>query len=152
MYINYLQAMSKHLKTKIIEGLKYVGFEFVPLPTGSTEPTPEPLPDDAVVINSTDVLTEDFNSLGGAALDPSTDTKTGIAVASTLPQGWKIERNTTAPRQLGAYADAAEATMYVGGQSLASNAYNGTWNFGATGSDDRAVGGCWSRCVPSFGL
>ena len=110
-------------------------------PTPTPEPEPEPLPDDAVVLNSTAVVTEDFNSLGGAALDPSTDTKTGIAVASTLPQGWKIERNTTAPRQLGAYADAAEATMYVGGQSLASNAYNGTWNFGATGSDDRAVGG-----------
>ena len=28
--------MSKHLKTKVIEGLKYVGFVFEPLPAGST--------------------------------------------------------------------------------------------------------------------
>ena len=28
--------MGKHLKTKIIEGLKRSGFEFVPLPAGST--------------------------------------------------------------------------------------------------------------------
>lgn len=84
---------------------------------------------------------ESFDGIGGAEVDPSTDAKTGIAQGSMLPEGWRIERNTNGPRQVGAYTMAADSTMYIGGQSLASNAYNGTWNFGATGSADRAVGG-----------
>lgn len=84
---------------------------------------------------------ETFDSMGGAEADPSKDAKTGIKQGSPLPEGWRIERNTAGPRQVGAYAMAADSTMYIGGQSLAGNAYNGTWNFGATGSQDRAVGG-----------
>ena len=85
--------------------------------------------------------TQDFNGIGGASEDPSTDGKTGIEKDSNLPMGWKIERNLSAPREIGTYDTASDATMYIGGQSLASSAYNGTWNFGATGSDDRAIGG-----------
>ena len=105
-----------------------------------TEPTEQPATE-ALLLTGATPHTEDFNSLGGADVDPSTDAKTGILRASALPQGWRIERNTNAPRQLGTFAAAADTTMYIGGQSLASNAYNGTWNFGATGSSDRAIGG-----------
>lgn len=85
--------------------------------------------------------TQNFNGIGGASEDPSGDTKKGVAKESSLPTGWKIEKNTTGPRTLGTYEGAASVTMYIGGQSLADNSYNGTWNFGATGSDDRAIGG-----------
>ena len=105
-----------------------------------TEPAEQP-ENEALILSSANELTEDFDMLGGADKDPSTDTKTGIAEPSVLPQGWRIERNVTAPRQLGAFSSADTTTMYIGGQSLASNAYNGTWNFGATGSSDRAIGG-----------
>ena len=96
---------------------------------------------EALILTGAQEVTENFDSLGGADKDPSTDTKTGIKESSTLPQGWRIERNLNAPRQLGAFEEAATETMYIGGQALASNAYNGTWNFGATGSADRAIGG-----------
>ena len=99
------------------------------------------VPDNAVMLSDLQTVLQDFNSLGGTEVDPSTDTKTGIAKASTLPQGWRIERNTNSPRQLGTFAAATDTTMYIGGQSLVGSAYNGTWNFGATGSSDRAIGG-----------
>lgn len=94
-------------------------------------------------ITFTDLATymQDFNGIGGASEDPSGDTKKGVEKESSLPTGWKIEKNTTGPRTLGTYEGAASVTMYIGGQSLADNSYNGTWNFGATGSDDRAIGG-----------
>lgn len=111
--------------------------------TRRTEPVdPSDVPDtEAIVLTGSQEVKENFDSLGGADKDPSTDTKTGIKESSTLPQGWRIERNLNAPRQLGAFEEAATETMYIGGQALASNAYNGTWNFGATGSTDRAIGG-----------
>jgi len=84
---------------------------------------------------------QDFDCLGGADVDPSTDAKTGIKRGSTLPQGWRVERNQNGPRQSGSYLEASDTTQYIGGQSLASNAYNGTWNLGGTGSTDRAIGG-----------
>lgn len=99
------------------------------------------VPEYAVMLTDNSTITENFDVLGGADADPSTDAKTGVLRESTLPAGWKIERNMSAPRTIGAFASAAETTMYIGGQSLASNAYNGTWNFGATGSTDRAIGG-----------
>lgn len=101
------------------------------------------IPDYAVVLTNTTTVLQDFDCLGGTDADPSTDpnSKTGIAQASTMPTGWKIERNLNGPRQLGTFAAASETTMYIGGQSLVGSAYNGTWNFGATGSTDRAVGG-----------
>ena len=59
-----------------------------------------------------------------------------------LPESWRIDRQTSAPRRVGNYADADSTTMYSGGTMLPSNAKNGTWNFGATDDEnDRAVGG-----------
>lgn len=58
----------------------------------------------------------------------------------TLPEGWRVDRNLTAPRRVGPWADAATEVMYAGGVNLASNAKNGTWNFGPD-NDDRSVGG-----------
>ena len=83
---------------------------------------------------------EDFDGMGAAA-------------EATLPGAWRIDRQTSAPRTLGTYAAAETETMYAGGSNLPSNAKNGTWNFGADGSDDRAVGGIstgvtnGTRCV-----
>ncbi|MDO4320318.1 MAG: hypothetical protein Q4C34_07055 [Bacteroidales bacterium] len=90
-------------------------------------------------------VTEDFGSMYDAA----------TATASlTLPEGWAIERNLNAPRTIGAWSDATSQLMYSGGVSLASNAKNGTWNFGSSSDPaDRAIGGLTTtvangtRCV-----
>lgn len=88
---------------------------------------------------------QNFDVAAGSEItlaDPSTDTKTGIAVSSyILPEGWKMERNEAGSREVGSYASASNAPQYIGGQNMASNAYNGTWILGATGSTDRALGG-----------
>ena len=73
-------------------------------------------------------FSEDFDSMGSEAI-------------ATLPTAWRIERMLTAPRTLGRFDQAVEQTMYAGGVSLASNAKNGTWNFGADDESDRALGG-----------
>lgn len=79
------------------------------------------------------VITQDFDEMWDA---------TEQHALLTLPDGWRIDRNLDAPRQVGSYADAATEVMYSGGTSLASNAKNGTWNFGSTDNPaDRAVGG-----------
>jgi hypothetical protein len=95
----------------------------------------------AININTDNLsATENFDSMGDEA-------------TATLPEAWRIDRQTSAPRTVGTYAAADTQTMYSGGVSLASNAKNGTWNFGATNSTDRAVGGITtgiangSRCV-----
>ena len=56
------------------------------------------------------------------------------AQAATLdmPEGWRVDRQMTAPRTVGSYGSAATAVMYTGGTSLASNAKNGTWNFASS--------------------
>lgn len=72
-----------------------------------------------------------------------------------LPDGWRVDRNTTAPRTINAWSAASTEVMYQGGVSLGSNAKNGTWNFGSSSTpSDRAIGGlsttvangtrCWS--------
>ena len=71
---------------------------------------------------------ENFDSMGNEA-------------TATLPTAWRIDRQTSGPRIVGAYNVAGEQTMYAGGVSLASNAKNGLWNFGADDESDRAVGG-----------
>ena len=78
-------------------------------------------------------VSQDFNSMwDNAAGDATLD----------LPDGWRVERNLTSARTLGSYSNASTAVMYSGGTSLASNASNGTWNFGASAAlEDRAVGG-----------
>ena len=72
--------------------------------------------------------TENFNSLG-------------LDTEATLPEGWRIDRQTVGPRTLGTYPTARETTQYAGGVSLPSNAKNGLWNFGKDNDEDRAVGG-----------
>lgn len=74
---------------------------------------------------------EDFNSMWDASASEGT---------LTLPENWRVDRNLTAPRRVSAWADCATEVMYQGGVSLASNAKNGTWNFG-NGDSDRAIGG-----------
>lgn len=94
------------------------------------EAATEVIRDEAVEL-SADVLTaeQDFNTIGNEA-------------EATLPTAWRIDRQTTAPRTVGTFRDASTTTMYAGGISLASNAKNGTWNFGSSDDDtDRALGG-----------
>ncbi len=74
---------------------------------------------------------EDFNSMWDA------DAAVGTLV---LPENWRVDRNLTAPRRVNAWDDCESQLMYQGGVNLASNAKNGTWNFGADNSD-RAIGG-----------
>lgn len=86
---------------------------------------------DPAIELSADALTaeENFDGIGNAA-------------EATLPTGWRIDRQTSGPRTVGTFRDADDATMYAGGVSLASNAKNGTWNFGSSDDDtDRALGG-----------
>lgn len=131
-----LTAAGEHSVKVLYDGKQYTAT--VSVGAAKTEVITYP----AIPFNEeTMAYTQDFNTLGGAEVDPSTDAKTGIAKGSRLPEGWRIERNTTGPRQVGMYGTAADSTMYIGGQSLVKNAYNGTWNFGATGNIDRAVGG-----------
>ena len=83
---------------------------------------------------------ETFNTMGDAA-------------TATLPEAWRIDRITTAPRTVGRFDQADASTMYSGGVNLPSNAKNGTWNFGADDTEDRALGGIstgvadGTRCV-----
>ena len=90
-------------------------------------------------------VTQDFDGMWDAAAQAAT---------LNMPQGWRIERQMSAPRTVGSYASAATEVMYTGGTSLASNAKNGTWNLGSsTTPSDRAVGGLsttidgGTRCV-----
>jgi hypothetical protein len=65
----------------------------------------------------------------------------GDEATATLPDAWRIDRQITAPRTVGRFDMADTETMYSGGVNLASNAKNGTWNFGADDNSDRALGG-----------
>jgi len=110
----------------------------------SITPSASPiLPTYAIFVTDNGTITENFDCLGGSDVDPSGSEKTAFDRGSTLPIGWKIERNlnTSNPRKMGSYGEAADTTMWIGGQGLSSDAKNGTWNFGMTGSTDRAVGG-----------
>lgn len=83
----------------------------------------------AIVLNASRLsFSEDFDSMG-------------VEASASLPEAWRIDKQTIAPRTLGTYATALTATTYAGGTSLPSNAKNGVWNFGADGSADRAPGG-----------
>ena len=102
--------------------------------------------DDAFTLTATNAtVTENFDGMWNAAQSEAT---------LTMPNGWRMERQMGAPRMVGAYSAAATELMYAGGVSLASNAKNGTWNFGSsTTPSDRAVGGLsttvdgGTRCV-----
>lgn len=110
-----------------------------------TEPASQPSTE-ALSITGATMHTEDFNTIGGVDITPApaSDGKTAVEKPSLLPTGWRIEKNTSAARTIGFFSGADSTTTYIGGTSLASNDKNGTWNFGATGSSDRAVGGITS--------
>jgi hypothetical protein len=67
----------------------------------------------------------------------------GTSATATMPSAWKVDKNTTA-RSVGTYSAAVTATELVGGNSMATTATNGIYNFGAgvaASAADRAVGG-----------
>ena len=133
------ETMATRMRTYAQEA--YEGIERVePLPV---EPTP------AISITETAAYSQNFDTIGGedvteAQIAASLDGKRSFDRATQLPLGWRVENNTTSVRTVMSYAAASGTTMYIGGQSLPSNARNGTWNFGMTGSTDRAVGGITS--------
>lgn len=89
---------------------------------------------DVVEVNaSATQVTQDFDGMW--------DNTAGEATLA-MPQGWRVDRNMTAPRTVGSFASAATSVMYSGGTSLASNAKNGTWNFlSSSTAGDCSVGG-----------
>lgn len=102
--------------------------------------------DDAITLSAdNNTVKENFDSMWDTAAQTAT---------LNMPKGWRIDRQMNAPRMIGAYSTAATEVMYTGGVSLASNAKNGTWNFGSSSTpSDRAVGGLsttvdgGTRCV-----
>ena len=112
-----------------------------------TEPLPiEPTPAVSII---GETFFENFNSIGGQdvtedQIAASLDGKRSFDRATQLPVGWRVDNNTSAVRSLRSFSMASETTMYVGGESLPSNARNGTWNLGVTSSAERAVGGITS--------
>ena len=98
-----------------------------------------------VLTPTNNTVTENFDGMWDATQQTAT---------LTMPSGWRIDRQLSAPRMVGAYSSGATSVMYEGGVSLASNAKNGTWNFGSsTTPSDRAIGGLsttvdgGTRCV-----
>jgi hypothetical protein len=84
-----------------------------------------------VEIQNNGQYTQDFDEIGTEA-------------NAVLPQGWRIDKNTTTPRSLGTYYAATNQTEQSGGNNIASNATNGIYNFGAgdaATATDRAIGG-----------
>ena len=76
-------------------------------------------------------LTQDFDGMWD-----------GQQATLDMPQGWRIERQMTAPRTVGNYSAASTSVMYTGGTGLPSNAKNGTWNFVSSSvPSDCSVGG-----------
>ncbi len=68
----------------------------------------------------------------------------GTEATATLPTGWRIDKQLSAPRTVGTFTVATEQTEQTGANNIASNAKNGIWNFGAGNSNestDRAIGG-----------
>jgi hypothetical protein len=66
----------------------------------------------------------------------------GTSATATLPTNWRVDKNTTV-RTVGTWAGAGSATEQRAGNSMASNATNGIYNYGAGAAEtatDRAVG------------
>ena len=85
----------------------------------------------AVEISGTTNYMQTFDAIGNSA-------------GAILPNGWKIEKNITAPRTLGSYNISSNVTEQIGGNAMVSNAPNGIYNFAAGLADeanDRAIGG-----------
>lgn len=85
----------------------------------------------ALEVNDNTLIGENFNSIG-------------VEATATLPYAWRIDKQTGLPRTVGLFSMAVEKTEQSGGNSLASNAKNGIYNFGAgdlSTATDRALGG-----------
>ncbi len=98
--------------------------------------------DNIVIKNSTNTVV-DYASVSNTGYQQNFNS-IGNTNTATLPLGWKIEKRTDAPRTLGTYSTAVAQTEQIGGNSIASNATNGLYNFGAgvaATSTDRAIGG-----------
>ena len=83
-----------------------------------------------VNISAGNTITENFDGMGTSA-------------TANLPNGWKVDKNTTV-RSVGTYSAAGTATELRAGNNMASNAQNGIYNYAAGVPDsatDRAVGG-----------
>lgn len=102
----------------------------------------------AISITGEKAHVETFDTIGGEdvteeQIAASLDGKRSFDRTTKLPVGWRVA-SMGAVRSSCTFVTASETTMYIGGQSLPSNARNGTWNFGMTGSTDRAIGGITS--------
>jgi hypothetical protein len=97
--------------------------------------------DDISIQKSTTPPVIDYTSISVAEIYSQNFDNIGNAIA-TLPLGWKIEKRLDAPRTVGNYNTSSNKTEQTGGNSIASNAPNGIYNFGAGNNPiDRAVGG-----------
>lgn len=96
----------------------------------------------SIKVNATNtIVAENFDTIGYPAAGAAVIEKGYCGTNYTLPVAWRMERNQSGPRTIGAYADAMQTVQYGGGENLPSNAANGTWNLGMNGSSDRALGG-----------
>jgi len=71
----------------------------------------------------------------------------GTSATATLPTDWRADKKTTV-RYVGSYSEAGTKTEKIAGNSMANNAANGIYNFGAgdqASATDRAVGGISSK-------
>lgn len=106
------------------------------------QPTPTVQPSFVLRNDGTSYI-QDFDGLGSTA-------------NATLPEGWRTDRQLSAPRTVGSFAEATDKTDYQGGSNLSATAKNGLYNFGAgdaATATDRALGGIstgiagGTRCV-----
>ncbi len=82
-----------------------------------------------IEISTSETITENFNSIGGEG-------------NAALPANWKVSKSTSV-RAVDSYGNAVSVTDRRGGVSLATNAGNGIYNFGAGDAEtatDRAIG------------
>lgn len=86
-------------------------------------------------------VSENFDSMEYPAADAPVIEKGYYGKDYALPAAWRMERNQSGPRTIGAYSDAMLTAQYGGGANLPTGAANGTWNLGMNGSSDRALGG-----------
>ena len=115
--------------------------------------------DNVSIKNSTANATVDYASLTATSSYQQNFDAIGNTNTATLPLGWKIEKRIDAPRTLGNYSTASSQTEQIGGNSIASNATNGIYNFGAgvaASASDRAIGGIstgianGTRCINTY--
>lgn len=96
----------------------------------------------AIAVNATNnVVAENFDTIAYPALGTTVIEKGYYGTNYALPMAWRMERNQVGPRTIGTYADAMLTAQYGGGENLPTGAANGTWNLGANGNSDRALGG-----------